>query len=47
MKQKLTKLLCSVFLFAMALPALAQQNDTHTITGKVIDNDGLPLSAQS
>lgn len=40
MKQKLTKLLCSVFLFAMALPALAQQNDTHTITGKVIDNDG-------
>lgn len=40
MKQKLTKLLCSVFLFAMALPALAQQNTLHTISGKVIDNDG-------
>ena len=42
MKQKLTKLLCSVFLVAFAIPAIAQSSggsSTRTITGKVTDSE--------
>ena len=46
MKQKLTKLLCSVFLVAFAIPAIAQSSggsSTRTITGKVTDSEGAPI----
>lgn len=46
MKQKLTKLLCSVFFVAFAIPAIAQSSggsSTRTITGKVTDSEGAPI----